>query len=236
MRCRNAQRDISEYVDGTLDARRTAALERHLAACAACREVLEDFRAVCDAASRLDAPEPGDDVWRTIRSRLEAEVSGRAGAPSAAAPRRRTFAWGLPAMKLAGAAALVMILIGTGLVVGIRAGRGGKAVDPSDRNKFTLAKLDEAEGYYQKAIASLAEAFAAQKGAMPVQVAEVFEKNLTLVDATIQACRQSVLKEPEDLEARNYLLAAYMDKISVLDAALDLVKTNPAEIPRPKAI
>ncbi len=235
MRCRNARRNISEYVDGTLDARRAAALERHLETCAPCREILEDFRAVSEAASRLDAPEPGDHVWRTIRRRLETEVGGTVAAP-AKMPRRRAFDWGLPAMRLAGAAVLALVLIGAGVVIGIRSGRGGATPDLGDREKYTLAKLDEAEGYYQKAIASLAEAFAAQKGAMPAQVAEVFEKNLTVIDATIQACRQSVLKEPEDLQARNYLLAAYMDKISVLDAALELSEKNPAAPRRSKAL
>jgi hypothetical protein len=235
MRCRNAQRNISEYVDGTLDARRAAALERHLETCAACREVLEDFRAVSEAASRLDAPEPGDDVWRTIKRRLEAEVAGPAGVP-AGMPRRRAFIWGLPAAKFAGAAALVLVLMGAGVVIGIRASRGGAQSGLGDREKYTLAKLDEAEGYYQKAIASLAEAFAAQKGVMPAPAAEVFEKNLTVIDATIQACRRSVLKEPEDLQARNYLLAAYMDKIKVLDTALELSEKNPAASGRTKSL
>lgn len=67
MTCTKAQRSISEYVDGALDARRTAALERHLERCAACREVLEDFRAMKTAASELPVMEPGDDVWPRVR-------------------------------------------------------------------------------------------------------------------------------------------------------------------------
>ena len=51
---------------------------------------------------------------------------------------------------------------------------------------------------------------------------ELFDRNLSVVDATIQACRAAVRTEPDDLEARNYLLAAYTRKITLLDAALDL--------------
>lgn len=53
-------------------------------------------------------------------------------------------------------------------------------------------------------------------------MAELFDRNLTVIDATIQACRQAVLDEPDDLEARDFLMAAYTRKITLLDDALDL--------------
>jgi len=57
---------------------------------------------------------------------------------------------------------------------------------------------------------------------MPAEVAEVFERNLSVIDATIGAVRRSVLEAPDDLEARSYLMAAYTQKITLLDSALDL--------------
>jgi hypothetical protein len=131
-----------------------------------------------------------------------------------------------PAWKFAIASALVLLLIGTGIFFGLRLGRNGLSSGLGDREKYTLAKLDEAERYYQQAIKSLGEAFAAQKGGMVPQVADMFDKNLQVVDATIQACRAAVLKEPENLEARNYLMAAYMDKVNVLDTALEFHKRS----------
>ena len=107
---------------------------------------------------------------------------------------------------------------------------------PRNSEGYTLAKLDEAERYYQKAIKSLSEAFAAEKGTMVPQVAEMFEKNLSVIDATIQACRQAVLKEPDDLLARNYLLTAYMDKVSFLDTALESQRQAPGVPTRGKSL
>ena len=226
MNCQRAQRYVSEYVDGALDRRRAAALERHLEGCAACRGLLEDFRAMKLAAAELPAPEPGDEVWSRIRTGL-VRAAGSVRRP-ATSPARRLFGWGWtsPALRLAGAAALALVLVGSGVLIGTRIGRKGGSVKPADAETYTLAKLDEAEAYYQKAIQSLSEAFAAQKGAMVPQVAEVFERNLAVIDATIQACRQAVLKEPDDLRARNYLLAAYMDKVSFLDTALEFQRRN----------
>ncbi len=236
MTCQKAQRYISEYVDGALDSRRAAGLERHLEGCAACREVLEDFRAMKIAASELPVTEPGDDVWSRIRTGL-VRAPAFSDRPERV-PSRGLFGlrWTSPVLRLAGAAALALVLIGSGVFIGTRLGRTGGAVKPADPEAYTLAKLDEAETYYQRAIQSLSEAFASQKGAMVPQVAEVFERNLAVIDATIQACRQAVVQEPDDLRARNYLLAAYMDKLSFLDTALDFQRGDRVVADRGKAL
>jgi hypothetical protein len=226
MRCHRAQRDLSEYVDGSLAGRKRARLERHLAACPACRQVLEDFRAITDVAPALAGPELRASVWPRIRARLEAlEMEpSRAGVP---VPGRRAFGWGMPALKFAGVAAIILMLAASGVFFGLRLGKRGVPERIADPEKYTLAKLDAAEHDCQKAIRSLSEAFAARQGTIAPQVADIFERNLAVVDATIQTCRQDVLKNPDNLQARNYLLAAYMDKVSVLDAALDFESGRP---------
>ena len=35
---------ITDYIDGTLDLRERAEIDRHLESCAACRRLVEDFR------------------------------------------------------------------------------------------------------------------------------------------------------------------------------------------------
>jgi tetratricopeptide (TPR) repeat protein len=227
MRCRKAQRDISEYADGVLDAPRRVRLERHLGECAECRKLLDDFRTLSKAANRLDTPEPEDAVWLKIEARLSAGETRRAQ-PAAG----RAFGWSPTFARLAATAALALFLVASGVFVGTRLGRKGAPMSPAERALYTLAKLDEAEGYYRQAIGALSEAFAAQKGGMVPQVADMFEKNLSVVDATIQACRQAVASEPEDLQARNYLLAAYMDKVSILDTALEFQRQNPGTASR----
>ena len=101
---------------------------------------------------------------------------------------------------------------------------------------LTLAKLDEAEGHYQAAIRALSEAFASQKGVLVPQVAELFDRNLAVIDATIRACRRVVLEEPDDLQARNFLLAAYTEKVTLLDSALDLQRQGREAVGKGKKI
>jgi anti-sigma-K factor RskA len=236
MRCSRAQKYISEYVDGSLETKKSAALERHIETCHACREVLSDFRAMTAAASKLESPVPDKAVWLKLKARLTAAETKPAVAMDRAPWRRWAFGWSTPALKFATAAALALLLVGSGIYVGVRLGNRGTAAYLKNSEKYTLAKLDEAEGYYKKAIQSLSEALAAQKGMMVPQVADMFEKNLAVIDATIQACRTAVLKGPDDLQARNYLLAAYMDKVSFLDTALDFTRKNADAGPRGKSL
>lgn len=228
MRCRKAQEYVSRSVDGDLDARRAARLERHLAACGECRAFAADLRKIVGEASGLAAPEPSDKVWRNIRAGLEAGAF-RPSAEGAPLDRRPLFGPSLPAVRIAGAAALAVLLVASGIAVGRRLGRPDVpaiAAGPEAGQAYTLAKLDEAERYYEQAITSLSQAFAAGKRALAPEVAELFERNLLVIDATIQACRAAVLDEPDDLEARDYLLAAYTKKVTLLDSALDLQRRD----------
>jgi anti-sigma factor RsiW len=137
MRCHKARKYISEYVDGTLEPRKAGELERHVEKCAACREILADFRAMVAAASDLETPEPGDAVWLKIRSRLPALAAEPAGAVRV--PERRAFGRGVPALRLAGAAALAFILVAVGVYLGVRLGNRGDAAFPKYSEKYTLA-------------------------------------------------------------------------------------------------
>jgi len=223
MRCRKAQGYISRSVDGGLSGRESTRLERHLAACGECRALREDLRKIVAGAAGLGSPEPSDRVWRNIRAGLETGAK-RAEALGLRPEKRAFFGLGVPAFRLAGAAALAVVLVAAGVVVGRRLGRQDAPLSVAAKGgeAYTLAKLDEAERHYEQAIKALGEAFAADKDGLAPAVVELFDRNLSVVDATIQACRAAVRTEPDDLEARNYLLAAYTRKITLLDAALDL--------------
>ena len=225
MTCRKSREYISRSIDDGLSDKEDARLERHLAACGECRALREDLRKIVDGAARLETPEPSDRVWLGIRAGLTRESGGRAR-EEAGAFRRPAFGMGWPVLSYVGAGAVALALVITGIAVGRRLGRAPAPMGPQAREQYTLAKLDEAERYYQQAIKSLSEAFAAEKGALAPQVAELFDRNLSVIDATIQACRRAVIEEPDDLEARNYLLAAYTQKLTLLDSALDLQRTG----------
>ena len=60
--CRQAVALMAAYLDGELDARDTARLEQHLAACPHCSEYLAQIRATVDALGRVEPDDLTDDA------------------------------------------------------------------------------------------------------------------------------------------------------------------------------
>ena len=228
MNCAKAARWTSEYADGALDAGKSARLERHLESCPACRELLRDFRAMARDARGLDAPAVPNQAWTRIRARL------RDGAAVPLRERRPAFAgspFGSRRFAFAAASLALTVIAAGGLFFSLRKGRDFVVSGPDQQEERTLAKLDEAERYYELAVKSLGEALAGDKGKLSPEVAEMFEKNLEVVDAMIQACRQAVRSEPDNVQARDYLLAAYKEKIVLMGDLLDM---NRKSLPKEK--
>lgn len=100
MKCRNAQRSMSEYIDGALGAHETWELEKHLAACSACTRALGDLRrtvAAMQSAPRYEVTPDFADALQMRLSRVTPRPARRAwliGLPSLFRPRLLP-AWGL---------------------------------------------------------------------------------------------------------------------------------------------
>lgn len=227
MRCAAARKKISEYADGRLGGKISARLETHLETCSACREILKDFLVIAAEARRLETPDPPERVWTQIRSRLEAaSTAAPAPVPVQTETARRSL-WTLgPAWRFAAAAGLLLAVLAGGLFWGVRLGKQGVPVISENGENYVLAKLDEAERYYILAIRSLTAAFSDQRGQLPPEIAEIFERNFEVFDATIQACREAVLIAPDDIQARTFLLSAYREKVIFLDNALSFRETS----------
>jgi len=105
--------ELSEYLDGDLDARARAAVEAHLRDCADCTGLLDELRAVSMRAHALEPEPPAADLWPGISARLDR----RRGAilPLPRWLERGTERWSFTLPQLA-AAALVIALISGGSV------------------------------------------------------------------------------------------------------------------------
>jgi hypothetical protein len=221
MRCRKAKAMISEYADGMLTPRKAAVLEGHLETCADCRAVLVDFRVLIREAPGLETPPVPAEAWSRIRAGLRE--------PRLPSARNAWTLSGRPHLAPALAALALTVVAAGGIFIGLKLGRKPEAPSPDMREQATLAKLDEAEHYYELAIKSLGEALAGPGGRLSPEVSEMFARNLEVVDMTIQACRQAVRNEPDNIGARDYLLAAYKEKVVLLDDLLDMKRTASAE-------
>ncbi len=216
MKCRPAQKYISEYVDETLKAGRLSELRAHLAGCAGCRAFLEDFQEIAGQAKNLAPLAPPDRVWLKIRAGLREQRTASPESPASfSAPYRPRYGF-----RFALASTAALLLVAGGLVVfqPWKSGPTHLNAEKAALNQKTLDKLNEAEWHYNQAIKALREAVGSQAGSLDPQTAAVFAANLGIIDASIEACRQAVLSDPRDLGAQNALLASYSEKVQVLTA------------------
>jgi anti-sigma factor RsiW len=119
MRCRSALRRASRAIDGDLPPDEAAALDRHLASCAACRAAVDRLRGSWRALGRLADVAPPPDDWARIEAALDR-------------PRRWVPAWlDLPAAFRPAAAWAIAVMIALGATGGTLASRAAFAPRPA---------------------------------------------------------------------------------------------------------
>ncbi len=229
MKCSKARKMISDYVDDNLDAKKKSTLERHLKDCPDCQEVLRDLRRITESAKELEKLSPSGKVWFNIEARLGKE------AQTVQVPQRPTrkgfdFLVFQPKLKYALISVVLLAVMVGGVVLGIRYFKGGTTPALMGNHEYTLAKLEEAQRHYQLAFEALAEAVASRKESMDPQVAEIFRTNLEIINASIKACKKAVLDKPEDIEARNYLLFVYREKLKLLNEMIATRSSAPQKM------
>jgi anti-sigma factor RsiW len=98
---------LSEYLDGTLAGSERAALDAHLAGCAACAATLEELRRVVARAQNLQDRPPATDQWPGVAERIGVSP----GLVSLPARRARRVAFSIPQLIAAG---IALVVLGSG--------------------------------------------------------------------------------------------------------------------------
>jgi len=218
MRCSKVKKMISDYIDNELTSKQTDALETHLKECPECRQTLEAFKNIAEKSGKLKEVSPPEWSWMRIKMRIGSQ------AKSTQLNLKNRWEWlRTPAFRLT--AALLLVAVVAGVVhIGLRSSRNGDSylfLD-ADSQKYTIAKLEEAEEHYQKAIKALREAMESHEKNMDPEIVKVFHKNLELIDTSIDACKQVVLENPNSIDSRNYLLTVYKKKVDLMEEMMSI--------------
>lgn len=190
--CATVAGRLDEYAAGGLAPDDRAAVEAHLAGCAACRRALDRAQALPAALSALPRSiDPPAAVWEGI-------VARRRGP----APR-----WA----RLAAAAALLVAVSSSATWLLTRA--PGPAAAPEAALPTVLAP-------YAAASDELTRAFEAERAALSPATREVLDRNLRIIDQAIAESRQALAADPSSRVATDLVVAAYRQKLSLLERAL----------------
>lgn len=234
MRCHQSRRLINELLDGKLCEQDRRQLLAHLDSCSLCRTLYEDLKAIKEAVVPADELEPSKQVWEKLKNRLQAEVIPQLEERQAvrlsetekiSGQKSRWFRLPSPVFRY-GVATLVFLALVTGAFFLGRNSRHSTrmGVQVASENP-ALQKIQEAEFYYRQAIQSLTQAVEESGNGLPPDMTEILQANLSLLDRTIELCQQAVNEQPDNLQAREYLLSAYNSKVSFLNNLLETKKS-----------
>jgi hypothetical protein len=203
MKCTELERFVEqEGLDLLGDAQRD-----HLAACAACKDLVADFSAMTAAARQLPAEvEPPQRLWLALRAQLEAEKIIRT-APAHAKP-----AW---TDSLAAFFRLHALQLGFAAAVLVAAAIVGWP--PEQHPVANAAPYAETAAVLAREVAHVETA--AKTAASPAN--QSLRANLQIVDNFIATCERRVQQEPQDEVAHEYLSGAYQQKAEILAAMMD---------------
>lgn len=212
---------FSDYLDGELPPAAVEELDAHVAACAACRAVLDDLRLIVETAGRLPdsdrSPKAADALWAGI-------------APRVSAPRR--FSFTVPQLV---AASLVLALLSGGLVylalprgatseAGMAAGPGGAEAPPAapDATASAMVPVALVDPGYDVAVADLERTLDEGRARLDPDTVRVLEQNLAVIDAAIAQSRQALEADPANAYLNSHLVSARQRKLALLRRATAL--------------
>src|SRR5438552_10679191 len=103
--CEEFDAALPDYLEGTLDKSRRAAVQKHLSECVRCASLVRDLEKIQRDAAALPDLVPSRDLWQGIEARIAAPVIPLASRPE----RQRRF---VPAWMGIAAAALIVSTAG----------------------------------------------------------------------------------------------------------------------------
>jgi hypothetical protein len=207
---------LSELADDDLAPDVAAAIERHLAVCAACRVELARLRSLTERAAALPASiEPPAEAWRALRGRLRPT--------SGSAPRRGHWVreWGLRA-----AAAIVLVAGSSALTVLALRARTPARVAAVSRDAASVlavpATVRAVDRSYSEVLDELTVTLRAQRGALAPETVATLERTLRIIDEAIAEARAALAADPGNDALLDVLSANYEQKVQLLRRASEL--------------
>ena len=235
MNCDKCQDLISDFLDGALSHEDQTMLSAHLGECFDCAEVRNDLQSIVGFCrthrGEYAAPPNEQALWQRIRNMIETGASPVVVAP---APVRRNFwsnwvgrSWELSFPQLAAAAAAIVLVVSLSTVVGLRryqSGESAKSKTPLDGANFTLASANVRDrvSKQQQLISYWNQRVEFNKARWSPDMRETFDRNLAVIDQTVNESLNSLSQNPHDEVSEEMLNAALNEKLSLLKEFAEL--------------
>ncbi|MGB5526069.1 MAG: zf-HC2 domain-containing protein [Gemmatimonadota bacterium] len=220
---------LSDYLDGDLSGDELAKLEAALQGDAELSRVLEELRAVKNAAASLPRHAPQSDLWPAIGARIEADSNVDVVPLSSAGRSRRRFSFTIP--QLAAAAVALLVLGSASVWMAMSSGAGGLetgnpiAVAPIPEAGFVSAPGDGSTFSYEATIQDLEDQLRVGRDRLDPRTVAALEGSLATIDRAIARAKEALEADPASIYLNRHLADARTRKLHVLQQAARLASS-----------
>ena len=229
MNCEKCQGLISDFVDGSLSPEEQNTLSQHLDECLDCADVRSDLHSIVSFCRTqrgvYDAPPNEKAMWLRIRNVIDADLAAPAGV-SVPAPARSNWTawigktWELSFPQLAAATAAIVLVVSLSTVVGLRRWQssgvnsvGGPAISSlsvaTENLRSRISQQQHAINYWNQRVEY-------NKARWSPQMRETFDRNLKVIDDTVNTSFENLSRNPHDEVSEEMLNAALNEKLALL--------------------
>lgn len=131
---------LTDYIDGRLNARELKDVEAHLASCKPCRAAASELLSLRAEFGKSRREEPPSEVWERIRSEVERTPAATVFSQDFFRSLRPVFARLRPAITVAAAATLILIVLMVGRLM---PPRGAINAPVGEDEILSIAALEE---------------------------------------------------------------------------------------------
>ncbi len=225
MNCSDCQELLSGFIDNELSVVDRENVRTHLSKCSHCESVYQDLSQIVCLSRNLPEVGVGSHLWAEIERKITPQ---RVTLWDLVWSYRLNLSIGLPQVLVA-----AMVFMGLGLVATFAyrpyiSSQNLLSSASSGRNILTTTALmnvmkpEEAE--IQNSIDRLTKTVQQKQGRWDPSLQSVFQRNLGIVDRSIQESQQLVRNNPDDHIAYEMMMLAYKEKLRLLEQFANLQK------------
>jgi len=244
MNCEKCQKLLSDFLDDALSDADHASFSAHLEECLQCFHAhaeLDSIVSFCrETRGQYDAPPNESAMWLRIRNTIESQQSFATAATAQNSTRKiereswlkRAFgrSWQLSFAQMVTAVVGIIVFASLATVLSLRGLKNnpGSVADLNNTGSTAVALADPKFQPSDKIILQqqemkyLIQVVDQRKAHWNPQVRQDFERNLTLLDQTVNESLERLTKQPHDEVTEEMLNSALNDKMQLLKEFSDL--------------
>jgi hypothetical protein len=247
MNCEKCQELLSDFLDDAMNEAERATFSAHLEECLPCYNVHAEMNSIVsfcrESRGQYDAPPNDQALWLRIRNTVESEPVTNAAAQNPRRQARRESwlsrsmrrSWELSFSQMVTAVVAIIIFASLATVFSLRSlqnnsgsattnlnSTGGQTVALTTSNGGAQVFELKDRPWQQQQINYLTQVVEQHKSHWNPQVRADFERNLDLLDQTVNESLQKLSVHPHDDVTEEMLNAALNDKMQLLREFSDL--------------